>query len=753
MRQTGMSRCRDSMMNKRKAVYAALCAACFWPGLAWASEPDGQILWVLTGSAADAEGEARRVVVTTERPQPEEAAEAAADVPSPAMAETAPAPVPEAAEPDAAPAAPEAEPALIGTVAPAPETADAAPVEAYAPEAAAPAAATAPEEPAQEAAPSPNVVYAVEVASDTTVSEEPASDTIPSPEAPASEGAVQEMETSAAPTRSTMESMSFGEGTFPDEEREDIPEEYEEDSRDFTPLFVAADDTPYEEDEDDYIWGMVPMEISETADLGDEPVWNDERRRTEIFEQLAIAGREAQSQRRRSRDEEEGGSSVSPANPVILSADSMAYRGATGDVDLRGHVVVNHMRDRYVTDHIYGNTVERRYVAPGKVYVYNPGNRMSAESATYDANTSIGTFETLTGWNRGKYYYQGDSGVYDRNENKITVQKGYFTTKHAVAKVPDYRIEAESIDIYPNDHYKAHNASLYFKNAKIITLSSYSGSLRDGSSLMTLVPTPTYDSDNGWGLKNRLTLPIGGSDSDLSFDARFAWYSKEGFKPDVGLRLETGVGTFRLRYAEEESTVNDYNVWLKKKPTLSFDSRRFYIPNTDFYVGARGDISEWEETRSGREISGSHMKWDVYLSHNPIPFGPHMKFFWRLGYMRDYYGYNDTIRGNRYYTLGLRAKYGMFSPWVIYTDRNLSGRSPYRYDTYSMDKPVNTGIRLQLTPLDAVSVSFSIDTIDGELEHRYFTYYRDMHSFYAWIRYDNIEKEYKFMIMPKDFKF
>lgn len=46
----------------------------------------------------------------------------------------------------------------------------------------------------------------------------------------------------------------------------------------------------------------------------------------------------------------------------------------------------------------------------------------------------------------------------------MIVNNGYFTTRHAVAKVPDYRIEADSIDIYPGDHYTAHEVKLMAKN-------------------------------------------------------------------------------------------------------------------------------------------------------------------------------------------------------------------------------------------------------------------------------------------------
>ena len=66
---------------------------------------------------------------------------------------------------------------------------------------------------------------------------------------------------------------------------------------------------------------------------------------------------------------------------------------------------------------------------------------------------------------------------------------------------------------------------------------------------------------------------------------------------------------------------------------------------------------------------------------------------------------------------------------------------------------IDIGFRLELTPKDAVSVSWTIDAKNGNVDHRYYTYYRDMHSFYGWIRYDTVEKKTTFMIMPKDFRF
>ena len=91
----------------------------------------------------------------------------------------------------------------------------------------------------------------------------------------------------------------------------------------------------------------------------------------------------------KSAEKEEGArsgaaSSISPANPMVVQADAMSYRGTTGDVDLQGRVDITHMQDRYQTEHVYGNSQTEQYVIPGTVRWTSPGNDVTAEQGTYD---------------------------------------------------------------------------------------------------------------------------------------------------------------------------------------------------------------------------------------------------------------------------------------------------------------------------------------------------------------------------------
>jgi LPS-assembly protein len=104
--------------------------------------------------------------------------------------------------------------------------------------------------------------------------------------------------------------------------------------------------------------------------------------------------------------------------------------------------------------------------------------------------------------------------------------------------------------------------------------------------------------------------------------------------------------------------------------------------------------------------------------------------------------------------MGIDGKFGSrWSAWTSFTSNHLHGETPYAFDTYDMEKPLNVGFKVQLTRLDAVGVQYSYDTADGNLKHVDYTYYRDMHSFTGWIMYREKDRETRIYIQPKDFRF
>lgn len=185
---------------------------------------------------------------------------------------------------------------------------------------------------------------------------------------------------------------------------------------------------------------------------------------------------------------------------------------------------------------------------------------------------------------------------------------------------------------------------------------------------------------------------------------------KSGYKPDVGFSYSTPFGWFNFHYAEKESSINDEGgLWIKKRPALEFKSNRYYLFKSPFYAGINGEIGYWDEERAGGNRKGSYKGFDVYISGDPVKLGKFLTFNWRTGIAKDYYGYQNEIRENKYYSVGLMGGYRAVSGWINYTNRAITGYTPYLYDTFSTTKPIDIGFRLELTPKDAVSVSWTID--------------------------------------------
>lgn len=66
------------------------------------------------------------------------------------------------------------------------------------------------------------------------------------------------------------------------------------------------------------------------------------------------------------------------------------------------------------------------------------------------------------------------------------------------------------------------------------------------------------------GLHNEIAVPFGGNANGTVY-VKNRWYTKSGYKPDMGVRYRTPVGTAKLHYAEEESSTNDDGgIWVKR---------------------------------------------------------------------------------------------------------------------------------------------------------------------------------------------
>lgn len=433
---------------------------------------------------------------------------------------------------------------------------------------------------------------------------------------------------------------------------------------------------------------------------------------------------------------------------ITVQADHMYYSDATGELQADGNVDIRQGLSWLQMDALTGNYKTHNYQVPGKLHWQNPEKEADADlwQTNYQGTTATASFAKAEGY-FNKLYIRGEDGQYHQKNGHGHLGHGMITTRSAVAKVPDYRMEASDIDIYPGDKLVAHNAEFYIKNFRILRLKTYKTSLRPGSGggLMSFIPQPRYNHRNGFGLRARWKYPIGDhAEAFINYD----WYTKTGFKPDVGVRYFVPWGEFSLRYRKEESRLNDESIWVEKRPELAFHSRPLYLGQSPFYAKASLSYGKWYEGR----VRGSHMGWHVQLARDPWRWGKGTQLTPSIGYWEDHYGYGHQQRSNFYYALRLDRQAGKRWNWWAGAEINrIHGESPYEFDQFDIERKGYVGFKFQVDRLNGLGAEYTWDLQDGKLVYEDYTWYRDLHSFTAAITYRAKENQWRVTVRAKDF--
>lgn len=438
--------------------------------------------------------------------------------------------------------------------------------------------------------------------------------------------------------------------------------------------------------------------------------------------------------------------------PVRVDADSMYYSDLTGNVVAVGTVEAHQGNRELYTDKLLGNSKSQDYTTEGPFRFLEDKGRtkdITGADLQFNSGTNAMTAPDVVGFVK-PYYVKAEKAEFDGNTGLIT--NGWLTSEHAMAYkgVPDYRIEGTTIEVYPGDKAIVNNAKFFIKNGKILSMPRYVVSLRKDESklnMFSFIPRPTYNSDDGFGLKGNIEYPIG-EHGELFYT--YQWMTKEGFKPSYGYRHYFPWGGMRFGVSRESSSLNARTVWVEKRPEFSVYTNTYHIGSTPFTVRGEANIGYWKENY----IKGSHNMFKGELSHNTIRPTKNTSLRFYAGYQRDQYGYNDLTRSMPYW--GANASWRINSKitaWTSYKQHNIDARSnsPYPFDRIDIRRNWTTGFSVQVSRLDRLSVSLERDVQSGELRYVDYTWYRDMHSFEGWLTYQSKQKKWSYTIVAKDF--
>jgi len=420
-------------------------------------------------------------------------------------------------------------------------------------------------------------------------------------------------------------------------------------------------------------------------------------------------------------------------NPITLEANYLQYNDETGDLSASGNVKLNQETTQIYTQQLTGNVKTGDMLANGQVTWTEAKSTLTGEKLDYNYKTKAGKMGTAKG---------NMDGVLITAESTL-LQPKEAVTYHATvtkcpAQIPDYKMTAEKIIVYPGEKLIAYNVSFWIKNTKLFTLHKYVKKLDEQESDNLPIPSIGYRTAEGFFIKQHLEYPL---NSKLSAMADINYYHKRGFEPQLGLINRSNHSTVTLIAGSE---VNLDSEWYDRRPELVYSHNDFSMGklpvkiNYKFYAGRIiEDTTNTDLWRSGGAI---------YVSRNPLKLTDNTTLHLGGGY--EYTWYEDheerTIwRGNVGIKTALNERVNM---GVGFNHEHSNGSTPFKYDAVDIKNELLTDLSWKIDRLWQVGVSTSYDLDNSRLADVDYTITRNLHCFETAVTYREKRDEWKFRV-------
>jgi len=245
--------------------------------------------------------------------------------------------------------------------------------------------------------------------------------------------------------------------------------------------------------------------------------------------------------------------------PIVIDADHLTFSDATGDLLASGHVSIVQNDNKIITEKMKGNSKQTEVWIDGVADFLQPGTKLTGTGTQYNYTQQTGTMVDVKG-NVGNQHVAGHD--VDMMTGETIIHNGMATK--CPAKVPDYRMTAQRIEIWPGDKMIAYDAKFWVGNVVLFTLPKYQTSLKKNAKDEDIFPRVGYNTTDGVSVREHLEDQL--SDKVAAY-VDLNYYSKRGFEPDAGVidrepRYSVGVVTGQY----EDSNNN----WITKKPEFDF---------------------------------------------------------------------------------------------------------------------------------------------------------------------------------------
>ncbi len=361
--------------------------------------------------------------------------------------------------------------------------------------------------------------------------------------------------------------------------------------------------------------------------------------------------------------------------PVVLTADHIQYNIRTGIAVADGHVRASRGDILITADHIEGNLLTGEVEAIGHVTLKGGPGTVTGAALYFDFRTQAGEIQQVTTQYGAWHLTSGELLLSEGQGVAYTASITPCDPQH-----PAFLVQARQIVIVPGDHLTAYDASLFLYGMHLVTLSTYSYSLRQGRVLQG-GPRFGYDTLNGVYFEYGQYFPVGSASNQF----RVRYGSTSGLTAEDLLSDRAADHQWTLDLGRTQVYDQNGNLFALDQYSLdlTYDAHRV---GTWASYALQGQGGSYREVATG--VSTTRGEAVVSVNSDAVRLTPSLLFIGSAGARADAYGTGQerTVLGGTVGLTDLLDRANSLS--LTYNLASVGGATPFLFDAISPDNTV-----------------------------------------------------------------
>lgn len=383
------------------------------------------------------------------------------------------------------------------------------------------------------------------------------------------------------------------------------------------------------------------------------------------------------------------------AAPIVLTADHIQYNTGTGVAVADGHVRVSRGDAVITADHLEGNLATGDVEAIGHVTLTQGGRVVTGTALHFNYQTQRGEIQQVT------TQYGPWRLTADELETSTGQGIGYNTTiTPCDPQHPAFLVTAGQVVVVPGDHITAYHASVFLFGAHVVTLGTYTISLKNDITAQA-GPRIGYDNLNGVYFEYGHYFPVGSASNFL----RIRYGSTSGLTAEDLLTARDGDHVWTLDLGRSQGFDQNGNLFNLDRYSLDLTYDQHRLGNWASYT-LQAQAGSYREVATG--VSATRGEALLAMTADAIRLSPSLLWIGAGQARVDAYGTGQerTVVG---FTVGLTELLDPSNSLSLtYNLASVGGGTPFLFDVISPDSTVALSYNYAATGfLQAAGVSVS----------------------------------------------